>query len=298
MDRQKKLLLIYNQKAGKSTFKTHLADVIDVFTKSGYDVMAHPTQSANDAEQTAYERASRCDLIVCAGGDGTLAEVASGLYRSGVDIPLGYIPSGSTNDYAASIELPKSNREAAEYIVNGIEHRFDFGKFNDRFFIYVAAFGWFTDVSYSTDQKLKNVLGHSAYLLEAGKRLFKMPEHEITIRVAGMEMHEKIVYGMITNTRSVGGLKDFAWHEVEMDDGLFEVTLVRTPTNLVELSDAVSCLLSGDPCHLIIKIKTEKVEILSEEPIKWTIDGEEADAYTHVVAENIPKALRLIVKEQ
>ena len=160
---------------------------------------------------------------------------------------------------------------------HGRPHFFDLGQFNNRHFIYVAAFGWFTDVSYTTDQNLKNMLGHTAYILEAGKRLFKMPEYKITVKTDEMEFTENIVYGMISNTRSVGGLKDFAWKDVDMDDGLFEVTLAKTPQNILELSEAVTSLLNTEPCDKIIRFKTSHIELISEEEIKWTIDGEEAE---------------------
>lgn len=292
----KKLLFIYNSKAGKANLKSSVADIIDIFTKAGYSVTAHPTQTTGDAYLVAKEYAGSFDMIVCAGGDGTLGEVSSGVYSSGSQVTMGYIPAGSTNDFAASISLPKSPTAAAKNIVNGKPHFFDLGKFNERHFIYVAAFGWFTDVSYSTDQNLKNMLGHTAYILEAGKRLFKMPEYKITVKTDDSEFTESIVYGMISNTRSVGGLKDFAWKDVDMDDGLFEVTLAKTPQNILELSEAVTSLLNTEPCDKIIRFKTSHIELYSEEEIKWTIDGEEAEAGTAFVADNLHNALKIMVK--
>lgn len=298
MKDRKRITLIYNPTAGKGSIRFSLSNVINALTKGGYDVLVHPTQSRYDAKEFARERAGEADIVVCSGGDGTLCEVATGVYLSGAKVPIGYIPSGSTNDYAASIGLPKSAEEAAKCIVNGKLHGFDLGQFNDSNFIYVAAFGWFTDVSYATDQNLKNVLGHGAYVLEAGKRLFKMPVYNIKVRTDEMDVEESIVYGMISNTRSVGGMKEFAWREVDMDDGLFEVTLVHNPTNLLELSEAATSLLSGEPSRLIHRFKTRRVEISSDEAISWTLDGEQAGDYRDVKIENIQNAITLIVRKK
>lgn len=296
MKTRKKAYLIYNPTAGRGVIRASLSTVINVLTAGGYDVLVHPTQARADAKEFAQERAAEADVIICSGGDGTLCEVATGVYLSGAGVPIGYIPTGSTNDYAASIGLPKSAEEAARCIVNGKLHYFDLGQFNEYNFIYVAAFGWFSDVSYMTDQNLKNVLGHGAYVLEAGKRLFKMPVYSIKVRTDEMDVEEDIVYGMISNTRSLAGMKEFAWHEVDMDDGLFEVTLVQNPTNILELSEEATSLLSGEPSRLIHRFKTNRVEISSDQKISWTLDGEEAGAYSKVTVENIHNAIRLIVK--
>ena len=295
-DNRKKLMLIYNARAGKSAICPVLSDVIDLFTKGGYDVTTHPTQSARDAEATALRTASAFDMVVCAGGDGTLAETATGVYLSGAGTPIGYLPCGSTNDYATSISLPKTLIDAARTVVEGKMHSFDLGRFNDRYFIYVAAFGWFSDVSYATDQNLKNMFGHAAYLLEAGKRIFKMPEYNITVRANGEEFTEKIVYGMISNARSIGGMKGFGWKDVDMDDGLFEVTLAKKPSTMIELGAAFSSLISSEPSEHIIRFKCSEVEIESEKEFKWTIDGEEAQSCRSVKAENLHKAIQLMVK--
>ena len=298
MGTNKKAYFIYNPAAGKGSSRANLSDVINVLTMGGYDVLVHPTQARLDGRDFVKDRAHEADLIVCSGGDGTLCEVVSGVYLSGSGVPIGYIPSGSTNDYAASIGLPKSSKKAAECIVKGKLHSFDLGRFNDRNFIYVAAFGWFTDVSYTTDQNLKNVLGHGAYMLEAGKRLFKMPVYDVKVHTDEMDVEESIVYGMVTNTRSVGGLKDFAWHEVDMDDGLFEVTLVHNPSNILDISEAVTSLLSGEPSRLIHKFKTRCLEISCDQEISWTLDGEDAGSYKEVSIENIHNAYTLIVNDQ
>ncbi len=298
MSSRKKLLFIYNQKAGKSTIKTNLAAVIEMFTKAGYDVTAHPTQGIGDAARVAKECTGDYDLLVCAGGDGTLGETAAGVYRSGTKTPIGYLPSGSTNDYAASIGLPKNIKDAVNTVLTGKPKGFDFGNFNDRNFLYVAAFGWFTDVSYATDQNLKNVFGHGAYVLEAGKRLFSMPQHHIKVVSGDRKIEDDVVYGMVTNSNSVGGMKGFGWRTSDLSDGLFEVTLVLKPKNLVELSECVGSLLNGEPYDKVLRFKTDRIEIDSDEEIKWSIDGEESNAYSHVVIENIQKAINVIVDDK
>ena len=168
---KKRLLFIFNPKSGKAQIKNKLCEIIDTFVKGGYEVVAHPTQGAGDAYEKTKELAPEMDLVVCSGGDGTLDEVVSGLMECEERIPLGYIPAGSTNDFANSLDIPKNMEKAAKDIIEGKLYSCDVGVFNKRHFIYIAAFGIFTDVSYETDQHLKNVLGHLAYLLEGSKRI-------------------------------------------------------------------------------------------------------------------------------
>ena len=211
-------------------------DIIDVFVKGGYEVVVHPTQGAKDAEKMAKSMAEEVDLIVCSGGDGTLDEVVTGLMEIGANVPLGYIPAGSTNDFASSLAIPRDMVKAAQDIVDGHLFSVDVGSFNEDNFIYVAAFGMFTDVSYETSQDLKNILGHLAYVMEGAKRIFDVKTYHLCVEANG-EVHEgDYIYGMITNSHSIGGFRNLVGNDVEMDDGLFEVTLIKKPKNVVELN--------------------------------------------------------------
>ena len=178
----KRLLFIYNPHAGKELLKPKLADVIDIFVKAGYEVVAYPTQAYRDAYKKIKKYdSSEYDLIVCSGGDGTLDEVVTGLMEIGANVPLGYIPAGSTNDFASSLEISRDMVKAAQDIVDGHLFSVDVGSFNEDNFIYVAAFGMFTDVSYETSQDLKNILGHLAYVMEGAKRIFDVKTYHLCV---------------------------------------------------------------------------------------------------------------------
>ena len=168
---EKKLVFIFNPKAGKGKIKTSLMDIVDIFNKGGYEVIIRATQAPKDAYEQVKKYADKVDLIVCSGGDGTLDEVVTGITEVGSKVPVGYIPAGSTNDFANSLGIPKNMKAAAETVVDGRLFACDIGAFNDDTFVYIAAFGLFTDVSYETKQEYKNVLGHMAYILEGMKRL-------------------------------------------------------------------------------------------------------------------------------
>ena len=226
-----RMLFIFNPRSGKGQIRNKLMDIIDVFVKGGYEVVVHPTQGVKDAEKMAKSMAEEVDLIVCSGGDGTLDEVVTGLMEIGANVPLGYIPAGSTNDFASSLEIPRDMVKAAQDIVDGHLFSVDVGSFNEDNFIYVAAFGMFTDVSYETSQDLKNILGHLAYVMEGAKRIFDVKTYHLCVEANG-EVHEgDYIYGMITNSHSIGGFRNLVGNDVEMDDGLFEVTLIKKPKN-------------------------------------------------------------------
>ena len=200
----KRMLFVYNPRAGKGLLKPQLSDIIDIFVKADYEVVVYPTQAYRDAYKKIREfDANRYDLIVCSGGDGTIDEVVTGMMQRRTRIPLGYIPTGTTNDFANSLHIPKGILKAADNAVKGIVFPCDVGKFNDDVFVYVAAFGIFTDVSYETKQEVKNILGHLAYVLEGTKRLFNVPSYRIKVTHDGEEVEDEFILGMVTNSRSV-----------------------------------------------------------------------------------------------
>ncbi len=295
----KKLLFVYNPKSGKGQIRTHLNDIIDVFTKNDYLVMVHPTQYAEDARQTIQRLAEEVDLVVVSGGDGTLDEAVSGLLRSKKDIPLGYIPSGSTNDFANSLSISKDMVKAADEIMKGNVYGCDIGRFNEESFVYIAAFGIFTDVSYLTDQTMKNMLGHMAYLLEGVKRIFDIKSYKLRVEVDGKVEEGEYIYGMITNSRSVGGFKNLTGKNVKLDDGLFEVTLIHMPKNPLELNEIMGALISAvDDTDLVDSFKTNRIVIESEEEIPWTLDGEFGGDQKRVVIENQKKSLHILLDSE
>jgi len=296
----KRLLFIYNPHAGKELLKPKLSDIIDIFVKAGYEVVAYPTQSYRDAYRKVSEYDSdEYDLVVCSGGDGTIDEVVTGMMQRDKQDPIGYIPTGTTNDFANSLHIPKGLLRAADNAVNGTLFPCDVGKFNDDIFVYIAAFGLFTDVSYQTKQEMKNVLGHLAYVLEGTKRLFNVPSYRIKVTHDGETLEDEFIFGMVTNSRSVGGFRNMIGKQVVFDDGLFEVTLIKTPKNPLALQEIVASLLieQVDTKHMY-SFKTGRITFESLEEIPWTLDGEFGGAHDEVTVENLNRQLRIMVPEE
>ena len=267
---KKKMFFVFNPKAGKGKIKSSLMEIVDIFNKGGYEVVIYATQSPKDAYEQAKKYADQVDLIVCSGGDGTLDEVVTGLIEVGSKVPLGYIPAGSTNDFAGSLFIPKNMTEAAAMIMEEQIYHCDIGRFNNQTFAYVAAFGLFTDVSYETDQDLKNILGHLAYLLEGMKRLFDIKSYHLKVQSGEVCFEDDFIFGMITNSRSVGGFKNLTGKNVDMNDGLFEVTLITAPENPLEMQEIIGDLMvAKDDSDLIYTFKTSKLTIESEQEVAW-----------------------------
>ncbi len=279
----KKLLFVYNPKAGKAQIRNKLSDILNVFARAGYEITIVPTLKHDDARVAVAGRREGYDLVVCSGGDGTLDEVVTGIIQSGVRTPVGYIPAGSTNDFGGSLALPKNMIRAAEAIVEGRNFHCDIGSFRyddvDDVFVYIAAFGLFTDVSYETAQDMKNVLGHMAYLLEGMKRLSSIRSFHMKVSWEGNEAEDDFIFGMITNSMSVGGFKNITGKNVKLDDGLFEVTLIRQPRNPVELNNIMISLLDRNiNTDAMYCFRTAELVLESKEPVAWTLDGENAPA--------------------
>lgn len=293
----KKMLFIINPRAGKGNIKGNVLDILDVFNKGGYEVVTYVTQYSRDAYEKAKEYQDKVDLIVCSGGDGTLDEVVTGVMEMKSDVPIGYIPAGSTNDFANSLFMPKNMTEAAAHIMSEELYHCDIGRFNRQSFTYIAAFGLFTDVSYQTDQDLKNILGHVAYLLEGVKRLFDIKAYHMKIRTEEMEIENDFIFGMVTNSRSVGGFKNLTGKNVDMNDGLFEVTLIARPKNPLELQELMTSVISAeDTTDMVYSFKSAKVTFESDEAVPWTLDGEFGGNHTEVEIENLHEALNLYLK--
>jgi YegS/Rv2252/BmrU family lipid kinase len=292
----KKLLLVFNPKAGRGDFTRHLYNVIELFTRSGYEVTTYPTSGSGDAYKFIYERGAGFDLIVCSGGDGIMNEAANAYIQLKTLPPLSYIPAGTTNDFAVSLGLPVTAIKAAKAIIKGKERLVDAGLFGDRYFTYVAAFGQFTEVTYATAQSAKNALGRAAYFLEGIKQLGIIHDVGCKIDIDGEKITGNFMLGIITNSTSVGGFKVPSGKEAAMDDGLFETIFVRRPKNLAEQSEIITALTNpAVSTEMIIQRCAKKVLIESNEPCKWTIDGEYGGQYNNIAIENISRAIKIIV---
>lgn len=295
----KKLLFVVNGHSGKGQIKNKLLDIIDIMIKEGYHVQVHTTQEREDATKVVREQAKYYDLVVCSGGDGTLDEAVTGMMQSEVRTPLGYIPAGSTNDFANSLEIPKDMIQAAKTAVSGVPFSCDVGEFNGDYFIYVAAFGIFTDVSYATSQELKNALGHVAYILEGAKRLHTIKSYHMRVEYDGNEIEGDFLLGMITNSTSVGGFKNMTGKDVKLDDGMFEVTLIHKPKNIIELNTIIASLTNlKDETDLIDSFRADSVKFYSEEEIPWTLDGEFGGDHKEVQIKNHCKAVDIMINEK
>ncbi|MCR5474440.1 MAG: diacylglycerol kinase family lipid kinase [Lachnospiraceae bacterium] len=269
------LLFIYNPKAGKGNIANHLDAIVDIFTKAGYRVTIYPTQCRGDGEVTAREWSKDFDRIVCAGGDGTLDEIVTGLMTSGVRIPIGYLPTGSTNDFARSIGIPRTPKRAAQRAVSDNLFKCDLGKFNDRYFVYVAAFGLFTDVTYETDQGMKNIFGYTAYVAEAIRRLPAARSIPLRITYDDKVIKDSFIVGLVTNSDSVGGMKAIPGPDVELDDGIFEVMLIREPDSILDYNLIGPAILDRRiRSDNVICFKCSRLSFESDEPIPWNLDGE------------------------
>ena len=292
----KRLLFIINPCSGKGRIRNKLLSVLDIFAKRGYRVETYVTQEALDARRKAVTRGRSADLIVCSGGDGTLNEVVSGMMELKRLPVLGYIPAGSTNDYAASLGLPRRIENAARLAAEGKASPVDVGKFgDDRYFVYIAAFGAFTEVSYLTPQDKKNLLGHQAYMLEAVKSLMDIRGRQMKITWEEGELEGEFLFGMVTNTTSVGGFKGLVSRDVALDDGWFEALFIRMPKNPLDLSGIVSYLfLKEEDNAFVYRFKTRKLKIAAAEDVDWVLDGEFGGKKREVDTENLQKRLYIV----
>ena len=294
----KKLLWVINPHAGRSAITNKVFDCASVFQNAGYDITLYTTQGVHDATRVVRERAGEFDRVVCAGGDGTLSEVVAGLMETDACPPLGYIPAGTTNDFALSLGIPKAPIEAAALAASDHLQALDIGRFNEKYFNYVAAFGAFTEVSYATPQQSKNVFGRAAYILEGVKSLTNIKDHHIRVSSAEMTVEDDFIFGMVSNTVSVGGFKTISPDGVALDDGLYEVLLVYPVQNPMELQWLVNDLLTGNTeSNRFVYFHTSKIEFDAEEEVPWTLDGEFGGATKQVNITNCSRAITFAAGE-
>ena len=293
------MLFIMNPKAGRTTLKNSLVDVLEVFCNNDYDVRTYLTKSADDAERVVAEEGVGYDVIVCAGGDGTLGNTVAGFMKSGLKVPLGYIPCGSTNDFARSMEIPMTAVEAAEMVVGAEPFSVDIGSLNDKYFVYVAAFGVFSDTSYATPQNMKNIFGHAAYVLQGIKSIANIPSYKMKITIDGETQEGEFIFGMVSNSISVGGFKSITRKGVEFDDGLFEGVLIRTIKTPADLERVVRALLTGDISEKsMVSFRASNVLFEAEDPVAWTCDGEFGGEYKNTSIDIHRRAIDLLVVQE
>ena len=294
---KQRLLFIFNLRSGKGKIKENLAEIVEIMVKAGWEVTVYTTQCQGDAVEKARLEAGEYDRIVCSGGDGTLDEVVTGMMKAKSRVPIGYIPAGSTNDFGNSLGIDKDMRKAAQIAASGRMFPCDIGRFNDDFFVYVAAFGLFTDVSYQTSQDMKNVLGHAAYILEGAKQLWDIPSVRMQVEYDGNVLYDEFIYGMITNSNSVGGFDGLISGDVILNDGVFEVTLIKTPKNPMELSEVLACLTNiRKESDMLYTFQTSSIKFTSSESVSWTLDGEYGGDHQTVLIEDCPRALEILVE--
>ena len=294
--RKKKMLFIYNPCAGKGAMKSKLSDVMETFMRADYEVTVYATQREREATELVMELGEKYDRIVCSGGDGTMNEVANGMMRLHEKPICGYIPAGTVNDFASSLRIPKIMRHAAELVTQGKVFRCDLGSFNDKFFTYVAGFGAFTEVSYTTPQEWKNMLGKTAYFIEGLKHLAEIKPHHMRITYDDGVVEDDFVLGLVSNSVSVAGYKAYQKEDIKMDDGLFEVTLIKKPKNPLELNEIIAALINAyDDTEMIDAFKANSLYIHGDEAISWTLDGEFGGEHKEVRIKNRKQALDILI---
>ncbi len=292
----KPVYFICNLHAGKASIGDYLAILLDRLTAVGGEVTVHPTQAPGDAIEAARRAcdSKKYELLICAGGDGTLNEVIQGCMNSSIQLPIGYIPFGSTNDFARGLGIPQDPEEALDCVLNGVPMACDIGQFNDKYFTYIAAFGAFTEISYKTPQPIKNVLGHAAYILNALAKLPKIRPCRMRIEHDGQTIEGEFLYGMVTNSSSVAKLLSLS--EVQWDDGVFEVTLIHKPSNLTQLHQLISAFSKiqlGSVKQYLHYFRASQITVtnLEETPVSWTIDGEYGGTSSRNCIRNLQKAV-------
>lgn len=294
--KRKKILLIINPKAGRIKSMTVLSDILGVFGDEGYETKAFRTKRRHDATAIVRRHAPKFDIVVCCGGDGTLNEVITGLITLDNPPAVGYIPMGTSNDFATSLGLSTDATEAARNILKGkiIEH--DIGSFNaEQCFSFVASFGTLSDVSYLTPQKMKNLLGHFAYKLQGAKDFFKMRAHHARVEFDGQVVEGDFLLGGVSNAKSIGGMIRLKSEKIVLNDGVLEIICIRKPKNIKEVYNIADWLITqryDNKCVLYRHAKS--VRFTSDEYIAWTVDGEFAGFEKEVRVECLHGKIRFL----
>lgn len=295
----RKIFFVYNPNAGRGLIGTKLNEIIQILAGQRNELIVAPTTGYQDALKRVEDLPDGYDLVVCSGGDGTLDEVVTGMMKRLPEkrIPIGYIPAGTANDFARSLQIPRNMTEAATVAMIGKAFPCDIGSFNNDTFVYIASFGIFTDVSYSTKQEVKNVLGHMAYILEAMKSLVNIKSYQMKVISEEMEFEGDFLFGMITNSTSVAGFQGLVRNEVVFDDGVYEVTFIKRPKNPLEIQELLAAMIDAKlDSNYMYSFRTKRLVLEAEEFVPWTLDGEFGGEHQQVVIENNQKAVEIVIK--
>ena len=294
----KRVMIILNPCAGTKQANKYFVDIVDIFCRAGYETVTATTEKRGDGTAFAKSRAGEFDLVVCIGGDGTFNEVIAGVIESGADVPLGYIPAGSTNDFANSLNLSKNVVQAARDIVTGVPRTLDIGWFNGRYFSYVASFGAFTRASYEAPQSIKNALGHLAYILEGIKDIPSIKPEKVRLKMEQGIYGGDYLFGAISNSTSVGGILTLSDDLVDMNDGMFEVLLIKSPSNILELNQILVALTKQNYSSPMISLfNSREMDITADPSMPWTLDGEYQEGSESITIKNLHGAIKLLVPE-
>ncbi len=294
---KKKMMLIVNPKAGMKYKKTSVSEIAEYFADHQYETAIYFTSPEYDAPFLVREHAKDFDILACCGGDGTVNEIVSGMMSVNCKIPLGYIPSGSTNDLAASLGISPNAKKAAKTLLTGKPKPFDVGSFDDSYFVYIASFGAFTDVSYSTPREAKNLFGHAAYMMNAVKSMSRIRPYHIKVEADGKAYEGDYIFGSITNSTSVAGTFRFENDMVDFADGKYEVMLIKRPSSLSNAAAICMSMINRSYKHENIQLfHASEITVYSDEPMDWALDGEHKKGDTTVKIRNHYRAVNIIRK--
>lgn len=300
---RRRALLIVNPRSGNMRGLTVIAPAIEALSAAGYETTAFTTTCAGDAAVIAGEYGAEHELLITSGGDGTMNEIIRGVMT--IDKPyrptLGYIPMGSTNDFSVALGLPKRLDLLIDTAINGVPTEIDVGCFNGRHYAYLASFGAFTDISYSTPQEAKNALGFLAYLGSGVNSIANIKPNPVTVIINGEMITDDYAFASVSNTPSVVGVINYNKHSrVDLNDGLFEVMLINYPENAIEVGSIAHALSTGDfkNCEFMHRFVSSEVRFILDEPVNWMLDGERVDAGHEVIIENIHSAIRIMLPRE
>lgn len=303
MEFNKRLLLSVNTTAGQGTSLDNLYQMIHDLTCYGYAVTVLPIDPEKGITGSKFlkEKDDRYDVIACSGGDGTLSHLINAIMKKDIHVPIGYFPAGSTNDFASAIGLPKDLTGQCEVIGTGEPYAYDIGKFNDNYFNYIAAFGAFTEVSYATNQSLKNAIGHMAYVLNLIKAFPVSVQYHVHMEIDYDEhyLEDDFIVGTVSNTKSIGGVKTPLLDRADINDGLFDVIMIRPPKSLSDVNDILQSLTTGRLDNPLVTVFHAKhLHIKADHPVAWSLDGEDGGSHTEMDLNICPSAMRIMAPRQ
>ena len=291
----KKLLLILNPIAGTKKAAKNLTEIVSLFNRAEYDVRVYVTSVQTDVTKAIKLFGKKVDLIICCGGDGTMNETITAMTVNGLKTPIGYIPAGSTNDFANSLHLQTDVVKATKQIIDGVPKAYDIGKFNGQHFCYVASFGLFTKTSYNTPQNIKNAFGHVAYLLAGIQELSNIRKEHVRLEIDGEVLEDDYLFGAICNSMSVGGILTLSPDLVDMSDGKFEILLVKAPKDLQELGECIFALTNQKYDSKMITLRSgSNIKISASADMDWSLDGEKQEGAEEIEIENLHEYIQLI----